>query len=107
MTTMLDRMTEFEDRYFDRMKEMEQPIVDFTGEFSERAARFVIERPSFLGDLPKVTDVVETQLKFQKKMVDEQMRFARRMMKAMTPIVDRVDYIEPETKTTRATKTSK
>jgi hypothetical protein len=100
MSNVMDRVTKMEDRYFDQMKEMEQPILDFTSEVSERAARFVPERPSFLADLPTMTEVVESQLKLQKKFVDEQMRFTRRMMKAMNPIVTRVDA-QPET--TKAT----
>lgn len=98
MTTMMDRVEEMEDRYLDQVKHYEEPVLRFAGDWSERLARFVPERPSFLADLPMVTDFVESQLKFQKRLVDEQARFTRKMLKAMDPVVARVDAVPaPET----------
>ena len=80
MTTMMENVERFEDQSFDRVKQIEKPVLRFAGDMSERMARFVPERPSFMADMPKMGDVVESQLKFGKRFVDEQIRFTRKMM---------------------------
>lgn len=95
MTTMLDTVEKFENRAFDQFKQAEEPVLRFAHETSDAVARFVPARPSFMADMPKMTDVVDSQLKFRKRVVDEQLRFARKMMKAMDPLVDKLDA-EPE-----------
>ena len=106
MTTMMENVERFEDRSFDRMKQFEQPMLRFAGDMSERMARFVPERPSFMADLPKMTDVVERQLKFGKRVVDEQIRFSRKMMKAMDPVMVKIDFV-PETPARKAPRVAK
>ena len=114
MTTMMKNVEKFEDQSFDRAKQLEKPVLRFTGDMSERMARFVPERPSFMADMPKMGDVVESQLKFGKRFVDEQVRFTRRVMKAMDPLMVKIDHVPeqparkvPKTKATKATKTVK
>jgi hypothetical protein len=92
---MLDTVERFENRAFDQVKHAEEPMLRFAHETSDAVARFVPTRPRFMADMPKFTDVVESQLKFRKRVVDEQLRFARKMMKAMDPLVDKIDA-EPE-----------
>ena len=112
MTTMMENVERFEDQSFDRAKQLEKPVLRFAGDMSERMARFVPERPSFMADMPKMGDVVESQLKFGKRFVDEQVRFTRKMMKAIDPLMVKIDYV-PETpvrkvpKTTKTAKTAK
>ena len=103
MTTVMDRMEKLEDRYFEQLKEIEQPILDLTEDVADRTARFVPERPGMFSELPTMGELIENQLKFQKRLVDEQARFTRKMLKAMGPVVARVDA-RPETKA-QATKT--
>ena len=103
MTKMMERVEEYEDRYLDQMKKAEEPLLRFTGDMSERMARFVPERPAFMADMPKMVDFVEGQLKFRKRVVDEQLRFARKMMKAMNPVMLKVDAV-PEKPVRRTTK---
>ncbi len=91
MTTMMENVERFEDQSFDRAKQLEKPVLRFAGDVSERMARFVPERPSFMADMPKMGDVVESQLKFGKRFVDEQVRFTRKMMKAMDPLFMKLD----------------
>ena len=95
MTTMLDTVERFENQAFDQVKHAEEPMLRFAHETSDAVARFVPTRPSFMADMPKMTEVVESQLKFRKRVVDEQLRFARKMMKAMDPLVKKLDA-EPE-----------
>ena len=104
MTTMMERVEKFEDRYLDQVKKAEEPMLRFAGDMSERMARFVPERPAFMADMPKMVDFVEGQLKFRKRFVDEQLRFARKMIKAMDPVMVKVDAVpeKPVRKTVKA-----
>lgn len=87
MTTI----TKWQDEYFTMVKKIEEPVVRYTGEVAERVARFVPERPTFMTSMPTMTEVVENGLKFRKRMVDEQATFVHKMMKAMKPVVVRLD----------------
>ncbi len=91
MTTMMDTLEKLEDRAFDQVKQAEEPMLRFARESSDAIARLVPPRPSFMADMPKMAEVVESQLKFQKRLVDEQMRFTRKLMKAMDPLVMKID----------------
>jgi hypothetical protein len=93
MTTMMENVERFEDRYLEQVKKAEEPVLRFAGDMSERMARFVPERPSFMDDMPLMADFVESQLKFRKRFVDEQLRFARKMVKALHPVMEKVDHL--------------
>jgi len=96
-TTVMTTMKDWQDRYLDLMKKVEEPMVRFTGEMADAVARFVPERPRFMSPLPMTTEVVDNGLKFGKRMVDEQMHFVRSMMHAMEPVTMRLDTVhEPE-----------
>ena len=104
MTTMMENVEKFEDRSIDQMKRVEEPVLRFAHDMSERMARFVPERPSFMSEMPMMAEFVENQLKFRKRFVDEQLRFARKMMKAMNPVMVKIDHVEekPVRKTSKA-----
>ena len=104
MTTMMENVEKFEDRSLEQMKKAEEPVLRFAHDMSERMARFVPERPSFLSEMPLMADFVESQLKFRKRFVDEQLRCARKMMKAMNPVMVKVDHMpeKPVRKTAKA-----
>ena len=107
-TTMMTTMKDWQDRYIDRMKKVETPVVRFTGEMADAVARFVPERPRFTSPLPTTTEVVDSGLKFGKRMVDEQMHFVRSMMHAMEPVTMRLDTVhEMERMTARPTAAPK
>lgn len=91
MATMMATVEKWEDQAFTQVKQAEPPVLRFTEDMSERLARFVPERPAFMADLPKLTEVIESQLKFGKKVVDEQFRFTRKMVKAMDPMMTKFD----------------
>lgn len=96
-TTMMTTMKEWQDRYLDFVKKVEEPMVRFTGEMADAVARFVPERPRFMSPLPMTTEVIDNGLKFRKRWVDEQMHFVRSMMHAMEPVTMRLDTVhEPE-----------
>lgn len=90
----MDTMTtlkQWQDDYFTMVKKVEEPVVRFVGERAETVARFVPERPAFMATLPTMATLVDNQLKFRKRFVDEQAAFVRSMMKAMQPMLMKVD----------------
>ena len=89
--TMMTTMKEWQDDYFDFVKKVEEPMLKFADERAETVAKYVPERPAFMGEMPKTVDFVEMQLKFRKRFVDEQIAFTRKMIKAMHPVFVKLD----------------
>ncbi len=89
MTTAMTTMKELQDKYLTLMTRVEEPVVKYAGKAAESVAEYVPELPhwSFLDQVPTMTEVVEAQLKFRKRVVDEQAAFVRKMMKAMHPLM--------------------
>ena len=90
MSTMTT-VRQWQDEFFTLVKRIEEPVVRFADERADAVARMVPERPTFMARMPKMTDLMESQLKFGKRMVDEQVRFAHEMMKAMGPVLAKLD----------------
>ena len=86
-------MKSWQDEYLRLMTRWEEPVVRFTGKAAESAAEYVPERPSwaFLDEVPGITEFVDNQLKFRRRVVDEQAAFVRKMMKAMHPVLVRLE----------------
>jgi hypothetical protein len=93
---MLDTVKQWQDEYFKLVKRFEEPVLRFTGEFSESVVRFVPQRPRFMASVPTMEEVVENQLKFRKRFVDEQATFARKMLKAMDPVFEKFETETPD-----------
>jgi len=93
MTTMMTTMKTWQDEYLNLMVRLEDPVVKFTGMAADSVAKYVPERPqwAFLDEVPPVTEFVDSQLKFRRRVVDEQAAFVRKMMKAMHPALVRLD----------------
>jgi hypothetical protein len=93
MTTVMTTMTKWQDDYLAMMARVEEPVVRFTGRATESVAKYVPERPewAFLDRVPTLTAVVDSQVKFRRRVVDEQAAFVRKMMKAMHPVLARLE----------------
>ncbi|MCX6520332.1 MAG: hypothetical protein NTZ21_06690 [Actinobacteria bacterium] len=102
----------WQDEYFTFVKRIEAPVLRTTTQLATRFADLVPGRPAFLAPMPKahaVRDVMDTGFTFRKRMVEEQTMFARRMMKAIEPMLttlDRVDTVPTKVPTTQPTKQS-
>ena len=108
MATVMTTMKKWQDDYLTLMARVEEPIVRFTGKAADSVADYVPERPrwEFLDAVPTVTEFVDSQLKFRRRVVDEQAAFVRRMMKAMHPALVRLDPPAPVTKRVAAKASS-
>ena len=100
MAAVMTTMKKWQDDYLTMMARVEEPIVRFTGKAAESVAEYVPERPrwEFLDAVPTVTEFVDSQLKFRRRVVDEQAAFVRRMMKAMHPALTRLEPKAPAAK---------
>lgn len=94
MSAMMTTMKRWQDEYFKFMKRVEEPVIRFTEDASEQVAEYVPERPEWklMAELPTVSEFVESQLKFRRRVVDEQAAFVRKMMKAMHPALMKIDH---------------
>lgn len=97
MTTTMTTLKKMQDQYFTVAHRVEEPVVKFTGEMADTMARYVPERPMFMAKLPTISELVDNQLKFRKRFVDEQMMFVRKMMKAMDPMIVKMDTMPKAT----------
>jgi hypothetical protein len=89
----------WQDEYFTFVKRIEAPVLNTTTQFATRFAELVPGRPAFLAPMPKahvVRDAMDTGFTFRKRMVEEQTMFARRMMKAIEPVLTTLDRVDTE-----------
>jgi hypothetical protein len=87
MTTAMTTMKKWQDAYLTGITRVEEPVVKFTGKAMEAVGGYVPARPqwAFLDQVPTMTEFVDSQLKFRRRVVDEQAVFVRNLVKAMTP----------------------
>jgi hypothetical protein len=100
MTTVMTNIKKLQDGYLTGMARLEEPVVRFTRRAAESVAEYVPERPqwAFLDEVPTMTELVESQLKFRRRVVDHQAAFVRKMMKAMHPALLRLESKAPAAK---------
>jgi hypothetical protein len=106
MTTAMTTIKKWQDDYLTMLARVEEPVVTYTGKAMEAIADYVPERPqwAFLNQLPTLTEVVDSQLKFRRQVIDEQAALVRKLMKAIDPALTRVGPKVPAAK--RASKPS-
>ena len=100
MTTVMTTLKQWEDQYLAVMARVEEPMVRFTGRTVEAVADYIPERPqwSFLDEVPTMTELVDSQLKFRRRIVDEQAAFVRKLMKAMSSALTKLETKAPVAK---------
>ena len=100
MTTAMTALKKWQDQYLTTIARVEEPVVRFTGKAMDTIADYVPERPqwSFLDQVPTMTEFVDSQLKFRKRVVDEQAAFVRKVMKAMSPALNKLELKAPAAK---------
>ena len=87
MTPTMTTMKKWQDEYLTRISRVEEPVLKFAGKAGKAVVDYVPERPqwAFLEKVPTMTEVVENQLTFRRRVIDEQAAFVRKLMKALTP----------------------
>lgn len=92
--TVTATITNWQDKYFEFVKKIEAPVVQRTGQFADTIAGYVPTRPTFMADMPTTKEFVDQGLKFRRRMVDEQATFVHHMLKAIDPVLERVDMVD-------------
>ena len=100
MTTAMTTLKKWQDGYLTTLVRVEEPVVKFTVKAVDAIAQYVPERPNwaFLEEVPTITEFVDSQLKFRGRIVDEQTKFVRRIVKAMAPVLTRLETQAPAAK---------
>jgi hypothetical protein len=91
--TAMTTIKEWQDRYLKLMTRVEEPVVRLAARASESIADYVPERPrwAMLEGAPTIGELVDNQLKFRRRVVDQQAAFVRKMLKAVDPALSRLD----------------
>ena len=91
--TIMQTVHEFEDEFFDVVKRAEEPLVRFGGNMAGFLADYTPEQPEwpFASQLPSVSELVDFQIGFARKLVDTQATFARDMVKAWKPVLAKLE----------------
>jgi hypothetical protein len=97
MTAAMTTLTEWQDRYIKLAERVQAPVARYTARVAEAVAEYVPQRPDWalLDRVPTMTEFVDNQLKFRKRVVDEQAAFARKLMKAMRPALVKLESKAP------------
>lgn len=88
--TILTTVTEIEDRVVETLRDLQRPVIDYVRKGVERAEGR-IPRPTYPTNLPRPTEIIDSQVEFAKALIDVQRDFAREFVDAVAPLV------EPET----------
>jgi len=110
MTTAITTIKKWQDAYMTRIARIEEPAVRYTAKASEAVADYIPERPhwAFLDEVPTVTEFVDSQLKFRRRVVDEQAAFVRKLLKAMQPALSKLEpKAAPKQSATRRASTKR
>ncbi len=96
MTTAMTTTKKWQDQYLTIMAKVEEPVVRFAGKAAEAVAAYIPERPqwAFLEQVPTMTELVDSQLKFRRRVVDEQATFVRNFMKALSPAASKAPTVK-------------
>ena len=88
MSTALTTMKKWQDGYLSLITTVEEPVVKFAGKAAEAVGRYVPERPQWaiFEQVPSVTELVDSQLTFRKRVVEEQTEFVGKVLKAISPV---------------------
>jgi hypothetical protein len=84
---------DWQDRWFEMMKRIEQPMVRTTARVAGRMADYLPERPARMAGMPKMHDLMDAGMTFRRRLMDEQTAFADSMMRAMEPVIVKVDTV--------------
>jgi hypothetical protein len=100
MDTM-QTVKQWQDDYFVLAKKVEVPVVQFTARVADAVAQYVPNRPSFMAEMPKFHELVESTLKFRTRLVNDQEHMVRQLVKAMDPVTMKFETTAPAMSTSK------
>ena len=98
MATILDTVTEYEDKALELAKSVQEPVVEYVG----KAAEFIGARlPEGRPELPvQPADIVKSQFAFARKSLAASEEFVNALLKAAAPVIGAAT--KPAAKTVKA-----
>jgi hypothetical protein len=104
--TIMTSVTEIEDRFVAALRDIQRPMVDYVRKGVERAEGR-IPRLNYPAQLPRPTEIVDSQVEFAKALIDSQRDFARDLAGAVAPLVEPGTGTDVAVPTPPATTTTK
>ncbi len=103
MTTIIDTVTQYEEKVLELMVKIQDEILGYVKQavaaLDERLPEFDLPEVELLEKVPTIEEIVTTQFAFSKKVLSNQEKFAKNMVKAVKPLT------RDAKKTTTTTKT--
>lgn len=94
MSTMLETVTDLQDRTLEGLGEVQDRVVDALRQAVESGEGFVPELTNRWSDqLPTVKEVAETQFDFLGKLLDQQRTFVDELIDAAKPVAEKVGVV--------------
>ena len=111
-TKVMSTVTDYENKALDAITKaqaeilgyLEQAVAYVDGRVSTVELPFEIPELSVLDEVPTLSEVVDTQFAFSKKVLANQEKFAKKVVKTVKPLTREANTT---TKTTKATKIAK
>ncbi len=103
MTPLMQSLVNMEDEVLDLLDRVEEPIVSVVGTVTEAVADYVPERPAwpFLAELPTLAQLVDNGSSFAHKLVTHETDFAKALVKAMHPVLVKIEAKPPRKRAAR------
>ena len=106
MSKVITTVTEYEDKVLEAMTKVQQQVLDYVkqavdfvdGRVSDVELPFELPKLEILDEVPTLSEVVDTQFAFSKKLLANQEKFAKNVVKAVKPLTR--EAAKPKAKTT-------
>ena len=108
MTKVMNTVTEYEDKALELIAKVQDEVLTYVkqavefvdGRVKEIELPFELPELELLSELPTISEVVDTQFAFSKKVLANQEKFAKNVVKAVKPLTR--EATKPKAKTTKA-----
>ena len=108
MSKVITTVSEYEDKVLELITKVQGQVLDYVkqavdfvdGRVSEVELPFELPKIEILDEVPTLSEVVDTQFAFSKKLLANQEKFAKNVVKAVKPLTREA---KPKAKTPKAT----
>lgn len=108
MSTLLTTVTDYEDKALELISKLQDELLGYVAQavtvLDERLPDFDLPEIKALEQLPTLSEIVDTQFAFSKKVLANQEKFAKRFVKTVKPLTRDAATTKAATKTAKATK---
>ncbi len=106
MTKVITTVTEYEEKVLELLTKVQGQVLDYVkqavdyvdGRVSDVELPFELPKIEILDEVPTLSEFVDTQFAFSKKLLTNQEKFAKNVVKAVKPLTR--DASKPKAKTT-------